>query len=137
VARRGRSIALSTLPRRVNLVEIERALALFVRKDGIVTFTFLAPEKPADSGDLTGGIESFAAFPMPSGSTDPFDTLVDKPPPHPFVWMGVNTDAAFRSKFPERDADQSGVIAGSGQHGRPACIGLLLPSCQEAIDGRR
>jgi hypothetical protein len=90
-------VQITSLPQRVNLVEIERSLALFVREDGVVTFTFLAPEEPPDPSDPTGGIDSLTSQPPTSGSSDPFDTLVANPssPPDNFVWQGVNTDTQF------------------------------------------
>jgi hypothetical protein len=90
-------VLLSELAHRVNLIEIERALALFVRGDGVVTFTYFAPDDGGDGPGFTGGIDSFTATPPPSGSTDPFDTLIANPlpPSRPFVWQGLNTDTDF------------------------------------------
>lgn len=94
-------VMLRALDHRVNLIEIERSLALFVRSDGVVTFTYLAPETADDDDDggvdPTGDINSFTAFPTPAGSVDPFDTLTSNPPPppDPFVWQGLNTDVEF------------------------------------------
>ena len=96
-------VMLRELEHRVNLVEIERSLALFVRADGVVTFTFYAPEGATDGGGDGGGgtpasgLDFFTALPPPPGSVDPFDTLVANPPepPSPFTWQGVNTDTGF------------------------------------------
>lgn len=92
-------VMLTALDHRVNLIEIERSLALFVRPDGVVTFTYLAPETADDdeAPDPTSGIDSFTAFPTPTGSIDPFDTLTSNPPPppDPFTWQGLNTDVEF------------------------------------------
>jgi hypothetical protein len=91
------TVLLSELIHRVNLVEVERALALFVRADGVVTFTYFAPDDDGDEPGFTGDIDAFTAIPPPSGSTDPFETLTANPlpPTPPFVWQGVNTDTDF------------------------------------------
>lgn len=86
-------VLIKELPHRVNLIEIERSLALFIRHDGVVTMTYYAPDEP-DIDDPFNEIDSFTAIPVPSGSIDPFDTLTSNPPP-PFTWVGVNTDTNF------------------------------------------
>lgn len=92
-------VRLDSLSRRANLVEIERSVALFVRQDGVVTFTFYAPADDEDSSGPQVGPPVFTARPRPTGSVDPFDTLVVTPPSSApslaFAWQGVNTDAQF------------------------------------------
>lgn len=82
---------------RMNLVEASLSLALFVRSDGVVTFTYYAPDD--DNSEDPSPVDSFTATPPPSGSHDPFDTLTSNQPvpkvePN-FTWQGVNTDASF------------------------------------------
>ncbi len=84
---------------RHNLVEGFLSFALFVRSDGIVTGSYLAPEKPGASPFAASN--SLAATMLGGGgSPDPFDT-VSATPPDPdapgtdFVWLGVNTEATF------------------------------------------
>jgi hypothetical protein len=90
-------VRLNSLERRANLVEIERSVALFVRQDGVVTFTFYAPADDPSTLPVEGlGV---IARPSPTGSSDPFDTLTVTPAADPpavkFAWQGVNTDTQF------------------------------------------
>ncbi len=73
------------------------AFAFFVRADGVLTGTLLAPEKPAPGSGLMID-DNFVATTAPGGSNDPFDTLVATPgetPEPKFSWQGVNSDSEF------------------------------------------
>lgn len=90
-------LRLKAIGQRRNLIEGHKSFALFVRADGVLTGTFLAPDLPSDP-DTPAGADDFTIKPPPDGSTDPFDTIAAAPPQAPgpsFVWTGVNTDAAF------------------------------------------
>jgi hypothetical protein len=122
--------ALDHLETRANLLEIERSLALFVRADGVVTFTFYAP---ADQGQEPGPggaalPDSIAALPPPTGSTDPFDTIIIEPPPDlpDFGWHGVNTDAPFAPDGQRRTVPLQQYVTVSAVHDGLATMRLFL-----------
>jgi hypothetical protein len=81
---------------RHNLVEGFLSFALFVRGDGVVTGSFLAPKQAG--GSPFAASSSLAGTVLDGGgSPDPFAT-VSANPPEPEVelgWTGVNSDSAF------------------------------------------
>lgn len=83
---------------RHNLVEGLLSFALFVRADGVVTGSFLAPEEPDDSVSASNSLA--ATVLGGGGSPDPFSTLTATPPDPDqpggdFSWKGVNSDVEF------------------------------------------
>lgn len=122
--------ALDRLETRANLLEIERSLALFVRADGVVTFTFYAP---ADQGEEPGSdgpssVDFLTALPPLTGSTDPFDTLTGNlpPEPHDFGWHGVNTDAPFAPDGQRRTIPLQNYVTVSAVHDGLATMRIFL-----------
>lgn len=101
-------VKIDELGTRHNLVEGLLSFALFVRADGVVTGSFLAPEEP-DGSDVTASNSLTATVLDGGGSPDPFSTLTAIPPDPDqpggdFSWKGVNSDTEFSPDGVKRTA---------------------------------